>query len=183
MSDAPKTARSTGCAFPLVLLATHLAGSASLGLFALGIQGLLGFPLLAIFGWFFIIPEAAALGVLWYAYEPSDRRRFVLGLITATLIGAAIMATIGIGEIGSELKWRLANGLAGATVAATAFVLAHYAKVASLRASEGEIVSYFGFGVSRSVYQRFVAASPVFDICLVEARLRPANVSRTSHAP
>ena len=141
MSDASKTAQSTGCAFPLVLLATHLAGSASLGLFALGIQGLLGFPILALFGWFFIIPEATALGVLWYAYEPSDRRRFFLGLITvATLIGAAIMATIGIGEIGSELKWRIANGLAGATAAATAFLLTHYVKAASLRTTEGEIV-------------------------------------------
>lgn len=140
MSNGPKPPQSTGCAFPIVLLATHLAGSASLGFFTLGIQGLLGFPVLAIFGWFFIIPEAAALGVLWHAYEPSDRRRFFFGLTVVTLVGAAIMATIGIGEIGSELKWRIANALAGATAAATAFVLAHYAKAASPRATEGEIV-------------------------------------------
>lgn len=42
--------------------------------------------------------------------------------------GTVTMATIGIGQIGSQVKWRVANGLAGAVAAARALLTVHYVK-------------------------------------------------------
>ena len=138
MPTTPEERPSTGCAFPLILLAIHAIGAASLGLFGYGVAGCLGFPVFMIFGWPFLIPEAIALAMLWKAYEPDDRLRFRQGLLGSIACGACMMAIIGIGEIGSEVRWRVINALAGGVTGGAAFLLVHHAKLAAIRAARQE---------------------------------------------
>ena len=108
---------------PLLTGMMHLIGSACLFGVVGGMTGFLGSPLLAFFGWFFLLPEAlvvlAQIGLLTSARWRTYWRTWLITVPAPTLL----MIVLGPKEIGDEAKWALGYGL-GTVIAATCSLLA-----------------------------------------------------------
>ena len=105
--------------------ASHVIGSVVLSVVVNGVLGIIAAPLLAIFGWFMVVPEAIGVGVQWMAYKPLNKRRLVLFTLASCVAAAAVAAAIGPKEVGKESRWRLAYALAGCCGAAASAGVVH----------------------------------------------------------
>ncbi len=112
----------------LLTAMTHLIGSACLFGVVGGLTGFLGSPLLAFFGWFFLIPEALVVltqfGLLNSARRLAYWRTWLLTVPASTLL----MVTVGPKEIGDEVKWALGYGLGTMTAATCSLLAVRWAK-------------------------------------------------------
>jgi hypothetical protein len=110
-------------AIPLFTAMTHLIGSAFLFAVVSGSTGFFASPLLAIFGWFFLIPEAfvvtAQWGLLTSARLSTCCRTWLLTVPAPTLL----IAAFGPKELGDETNWACGYAL-GTVIAATCSLLA-----------------------------------------------------------
>jgi hypothetical protein len=100
-----------------------LLGATILGIFTDGPMGLVSGPLLAIFGWFYLLPIAVLVSVASAIVERPFFQRGVgarLFVLSGALIGAILMAFIGVKEVGSVARWTIAyavgGGVSGGTV-------------------------------------------------------------------
>ena len=119
-------------AIAAILVATlvaHIVGSAVLFGIISGVYGALFSPLLAVFGWFFLLPEAAGAGVQWLFYRPQERKHMIRFLALSAVIAAAIVAALGPKEEGSKLHWSVGYAIAAAAAAVASGFVIHFAKI------------------------------------------------------
>jgi hypothetical protein len=105
----------------LILLITgsvHLVGSAVLFGVTSGVEGLLASPLLAIFGWFLVVPEFIGVTVQWIAYKPQRGwRSFWRVWLVSVGVACFGMALVGPKEAGNAFRWTEAYVVATAVSA------------------------------------------------------------------
>jgi len=112
----------------LAAVVAHIAGSAALGLVLGGLTGLVGTPLLAFFGRFFLVPEIVASGIQWTIYRPVDRQKRLKFLVVSVLVASPIVAVIGPKEDGSAIRWTIGYALAAACAAVVSGLIVQYVK-------------------------------------------------------
>lgn len=107
-ADSLKTLSGPTSALLILLItgSVHFVGSAVLFGVTSGIGGLLASPLLAIFGWFFVVPEFIGVTVQWIAYKPqSGWRSFWRVWLVSTGLACLGMALTGPKEGGNAFGW------------------------------------------------------------------------------
>jgi len=109
----------------------HLLGTAILFGYISGAKAILATPLLALFGWFFVIPEMIGTGLQWAIYEPChkpSKLRFLRYFFLSAVIGGLIVGFLTPKEAGSWSMYFTAGLLAGASAAAFSFTCIHLIK-------------------------------------------------------
>jgi hypothetical protein len=104
-------------------LVALLLGATILGIFTLGPIGLFSGPLLAIFGWFYLVPIAVLVSIASAIVERPFFQRGAgacLFVLSGALVGAVFVAVFGTKEVGSVARWTVAyavgGGVSGGTV-------------------------------------------------------------------
>lgn len=109
MNEGPLKSSTGPLAAVLILLITgsvHLVGSAVLFGLTSGVEGLWASPLLAIFGWFFVVPEFIGVTVQWCAYRAQGGwRSFWRVWLVSVGVACLGMALIGPKESGNAFGW------------------------------------------------------------------------------
>jgi hypothetical protein len=113
-----------------ITVSVHLIGSAVLAGVVGGPFAVFACPLLAIFGWFFLIPELCAVWLQWTIYDrvESHARQFCLMLCASIVVGALFMGIVGPTEEGHAVRWTVAYALAGGASAAWSLVAIRWVK-------------------------------------------------------
>ena len=110
----------------------HILGTAVLFGYISGSKAILASPLLAIFGWFFIIPEIIGVSIQWSIYQPhhnDSQSRFSKFFFLSAIVGGLIVGALTPKEDGSWSKYFTAGLLAGATAASFSFTCIHFIKL------------------------------------------------------
>ncbi len=125
----------------VTLIGMHLIGSAILFSYISGPSAILAAPILSVFGWFLIFPEAIGLGLIWFLYKPNSKpgwvRKIYFGLLFG-VIGALTAAFLVPKEQNNELDYWIASLLAGSGAAVFSFVCIHIIKISKLLNPEPE---------------------------------------------
>ncbi len=99
-----------------------VVGACTLSGFIAGPLGILGGPVFALFGWFYLPVIVLCVAVLHFVYNPSwstlPRAAFVLA---ASLLGSGLMLLIG--ARGPEVQWLWGYGVGGFLAAGTCSLL------------------------------------------------------------
>ncbi|MFA6564475.1 MAG: hypothetical protein WCV00_21400 [Verrucomicrobiia bacterium] len=109
-------------------IAAHLVGSAVLFGILSGLTAVFFAPILSVFGWFFLVPEALAATVQWFVYRPSGRKWRIGFLLVSAIIAAPLVALVGPKEVGSEKQWALAYAFAAGCAAIASGLIIQFAK-------------------------------------------------------
>ena len=120
----------------------HLFGSAIFFGCVGGPSYMLAAPILGIFGWFFIFPEAIGFWLIWKLYKPHPKQGWTriirFGLIFG-IVGALAAAPLIPKEENHELIYWIAGLLAGLGAAIFSFSCTHKIKMADIdRAESGK---------------------------------------------
>lgn len=110
---------------------THLIGAAIFFGCVSGPMAVLAAPLLGLFGWFCIVPEAIGLAAIFGVYRPKKDQEWWLTLLHGlmwALIGGLVLAALVPKEQNNEMRYYIAGFLAGAGAAAVAFAGVHFIK-------------------------------------------------------
>jgi hypothetical protein len=101
-----------------------LLGATILGAFVNGVWGAVGAPLLALFGWFYMVPIIAFVSAFWFltSFRPalSVGAPRILLTIGAAIIGGAFMSFFGVKEQGRIFHDTVAYVTGGAVSGAAA---------------------------------------------------------------
>ena len=97
-------------------LVALVIGATVLGIFTMGPIGIFAGPVLAIFGWFYIVPIAIFVSVAVAIVEQPSFQRGAgarLFVFSGALIGAIFMAFFGVKEEGSVVRLTIAYAVEG----------------------------------------------------------------------
>jgi hypothetical protein len=125
-SEVPRSTAGPLAALLIVLVtgSVHFVGSAVLFGITSGPDGLSASPFLALFGWFFVLPELVGVTVQWVAYNPSrGARSFWRVMLVSVSIACLVMALLGPKEEGHALRWTAAYVAATAVAASWSMFL------------------------------------------------------------
>ena len=110
----------------------HILGSAILTGYILGPATILGAPIVGIFGWFFVFPEAIGVILQWALYDPYPKPKLpaIIGYAAlSAIVGGLIVGTLIPKEVGNEQHFFTAGALAGAGAAVFSFLCVHFIKM------------------------------------------------------
>ncbi len=97
-----------------------------------GPTGFFAAPVMAFFGWPFLIPESVWATIQWYAYSPRQTPRRIVFLAISAALAAIIVSLIGPKEQGSELRWAIGYAVgAGAAAIVSGLVVQFFRHIES----------------------------------------------------
>jgi len=109
----------------------HIVGAAILLGCLYGPLAMIGAPLFAVFGWFFILPEFCGVGLQWAIYEPApelSHPTFLTNAFISAIAGGLLAGVLLPKEQGSEARFWIAGFLAGAGAAVFSLFCIHMLK-------------------------------------------------------
>lgn len=129
----------TAIKISLTLIGMHLFGSAILFGYISGPSVILAAPIFCLFGWFFILPEAIGLALIWKFYEPyltqSWLRIIKFGIVFA-VIGAIVAAPFIPKEENNEMQFWIGGLFSGTGAAVFSFACIHRIKMSIINRIE-----------------------------------------------
>ena len=120
--------------FTIILFSAHFIGSAILFGYVSGPDFILAAPVLSIFGWFFLFPEAFGILLLWRFYKPYSRQSRLSPVkyaLISGLIGALFAASFIPKEENNEISFWIGGALAGYGATIFAFIYIHQIKLSN----------------------------------------------------
>jgi hypothetical protein len=114
MSDCSKTSGASAASvakIALISVVGLIVGASVLSGFFVGPLAIVGGPIFAVFGWFYLVPIFICVSLLWFSYNPSWRPQAkTLFVIGGTSGACLLMLAIGIRGPESEWFWGYLSG-------------------------------------------------------------------------